>query len=212
MKGLIRNNFYSMESNMGISFLIAAFLAATPLLLPDSNFIPRIISIQIFIFIVNTGTSLHADTVAKWNKYELTLPVERKEAILAKYISIAILILLGVLMGGITLIVSSAAGISLESSAVLSGYTYGLTLSAISVGIMYPLMLKFGTDKNELIMILSAFAAVGMLLAAFALSPWTEGMNMHHPFVALIYTLTALVIFIASYFISVEIYQRKEFA
>ena len=186
MKGLIRNNFYSMESNMGISFLIAAFLAATPLLLPDSNFIPRIISIQIFIFIVNTGTSLHADTVAKWNKYELTLPVERKEAILAKYISIAILILLGVLMGGITLIVSSAAGISLESSAVLSGYTYGLTLSAISVGIM--------------------------LLAAFVLSPWTEGMNMHHPFVALIYTLSALVIFIASYFISVEIYQRKEFA
>lgn len=213
MKGLIRNNFYLMESNMGISFLIAAFLAATPLLLPDSNFIPRIISIQIFIFIVNTGTSLHADTVAKWNKYELTLPVGRKEAILAKYISIAILILLGVLMGGITLIVSSAAGISLESSAVLSGYTYGLTLSAISVGIMYPLMLKFGTDKNELIMILSAFAAVGiMLLAAFALSPWTEGMNMHHPFVALIYTLSALVIFIASYFISVGIYQRKEFA
>lgn len=82
MKGLIRNNFYSMESNMGISFLIAACLAATPLLLPDSNFIPRIISIQIFIFIVNTGTSLHADTVAKWNKYELTLPVGRKEACL----------------------------------------------------------------------------------------------------------------------------------
>ena len=38
----------------------------------------------------------------------------------------------------------------------------GLTLSATTAGIMYPLMLKIGTEKNEMIIILSAIAAVGL--------------------------------------------------
>ena len=153
MKGLIRNNFYAMEGNMGISFIVAAFLAIMPVFLKNSSFIPIILAIQIFIFVVNTGTSLHADTTAKWNKYERILPVKSSEPILAKYISFVILILLGVAMSLLTLFCAAAAGIILNLADLAAGYGYGLTLSSISIGIMYPVMLKTGTDKNELIRI-----------------------------------------------------------
>lgn len=212
MKGLIRNNFYAMEGNMGISFIVAAFLAIMPVFLKNSSFIPIILAIQIFIFVVNTGTSLHADTTEKWNKYERILPVKSSEPILAKYISFVILILLGVAMSLLTLFCAAAAGIILNLADLAAGYGYGLTLSGISIGIMYPVMLKTGTDKNELILIFSAFGSVGIRLGtAFVLSPWTEGMNLQHPLVNILSALAALVIFAGSYFASLGIYRHKEF-
>lgn len=65
MKGLIRNNFYAMESNLTISFIMATALAFTPLFIKNATIYPMIISIQVFLFVVNTGTSLHTDEVAK---------------------------------------------------------------------------------------------------------------------------------------------------
>lgn len=212
MKGLIRNNFYAMEGNMGISFIVAAFLAFMPVFLKNSSFIPMILAMQIFIFVVNTGTSLHADTTAKWNKYERILPVKSGEPILAKYITFVILILLGVAMSLITLFCAAAARLTLDLSDLTTGYGYGLTLSGISIGIMYPVMLKTGTDKNELILIFSALGSVGIRLAtAFVMSPWTEEINMQHPLVNAVSALAALVIFAGSYFVSLRIYHHKEF-
>lgn len=46
MKGLIRNNFYSMESNIKISFLIALFLSVVALFVKHSAFIQMIIAMR----------------------------------------------------------------------------------------------------------------------------------------------------------------------
>lgn len=212
MKGLIRNNFYSMGSNITISFILAFFLAIMPLFLKSTSFVPMIISIQIFIFVVNTGTSLHADEVSKWNKFELTLPIQKNDIVKAKYISFILLLLLGIFMGMVTTVFATISGNPLDNSTLISAYEYGLTLSTFSIGIMYPLMLKIGTEKNELILLLSAFGAVGMmLLVAALLAEWTDGMNLRHPFVETVSTIVAIILFIVSYFVSVQIHKNKEF-
>ncbi len=212
MKGLIRNNFYSMESNVKISFIIALFLSVVAFFVQHSAFIQMIIAMQVFIFIVNVGTSLHADVVSKWNRFELTLPVKHNDIIKAKYISFAMLFLLGVVMGSITAIsVCVTSGLS-NMPSVLYGYEFGLTLAATTAGIMYPLMLKIGTEKNELIMILSAITSIGLLVLISAiLTPLTGEMNMKHSLVGIVSTIVALAIFIISYFVSVRIYRHKEF-
>lgn len=212
MKGLIRNNFYSMESNVKISFIIAMFLSVVAFFVKHSAFIQMIIAMQVFIFIVNVGTSLHADVVSKWNKFERTLPVKYNEVIKAKYISFAILFAFGVIMGSITAIsVFVRSGFS-NMQSVLYGYEFGLTLATTTAGIMYPLMLKIGTDKNELIMILSAITSIGLLVLISAiLTPLTGEMNMKHSIVGIVSMVVALAIFIISYFVSIRIYHRKEF-
>lgn len=48
MKGLIRNNFYSMDSNIKISFLIALFLSVVALFVKHSAFIQMIIAMQVY--------------------------------------------------------------------------------------------------------------------------------------------------------------------
>lgn len=56
MKGLICNNFYSMESNVKISFIIALFLSIVAFFVKHNAFIQMIISMQVFVFIVNVSS------------------------------------------------------------------------------------------------------------------------------------------------------------
>lgn len=212
MKGLIQNNLYSMENSILIAFIISVFLAILPLSGVNPTFLPMIISMQIFVFVVNICTSLRADETAKWNKFELTLPVKRSNLVLAKYLSIIILIFIGMIMGTVTMVLSSHFDYTVSRSMLVYGFEYGLTLSILSMSIMYPLTLVLGAEKSEIIFILSAFAAIGiMLLIARVLSTWTEGMNLRHPLVGAVSVMVAIAAFILSYFVSVIIHNRKEF-
>lgn len=212
MNGLIRNNLYSMENSILIAFIISVFLAIVPFGGVNPTLFPMIISIQIFVFVVNIGTSLRADETAKWSKFELTLPIKRSNLVLAKYVSIIILILMGIVMGTATMVLSSYYDYSVSHSALVYGFEYGLTLSILSTSIMYPLSLKLGAGKSEIIFIISAFATIGiMLLIAAVLSTWTEGMNLRHPLVGAVSVIVAIVAFVLSYFVSVIIHNRKEF-
>ena len=212
MKGLIRNNLCSMENSILIALIISVFLAIVPFGGVNPTLLPMIISIQIFVFVVNIGTSLRADETAKWSKFELTLPIKRSNLVLAKYVSIIILILMGIVMGTATMVLSSYYDYSVSHSALVYGFEYGLTLSILSTSVMYPLSLKLGVGKSEIIFIISAFATIGiMLLIAAVLSTWTEGMNLRHPLVGAVSLLVAIVAFVLSYFVSVIIHNKKEF-
>ena len=150
MKGLIRNNLCSMENSILIALIISVFLAIVPFGGVNPTLLPMIISIQIFVFVVNIGTSLRADETAKWSKFELTLPIKRSNLVLAKYVSIIILILMGIVMGTATMVLSSYYDYSVSHSALVYGFEYGLTLSILSTSVMYPLSLKLGVGKAKL--------------------------------------------------------------
>lgn len=212
MKGLIRNNFYSMESNMKMAFVIAALLTLTPLLVKNPVFLPMIIAIQIFVFVANTGTSLHADETAKWNKYEITLPIKRSTVIGAKYVTFAILIFCGLLMSVITFAFAGVSELVLNMNTIIWGYEYGVILAMTTTALMYPMMLKFGTEKSELIMLVSVGMVVGMMLfVAMILSGATNGMNLRHPLVGAVSVVVSVLLFIGSYFVSLWIQSKKEF-
>ena len=121
-------------------------------------------------------------------------------------------LLLGILMGTVTILFSLISGHSMSLSTLFRGFEVGLTLSFFSIAVMYPLVLKLGTEKNELILLLSTFGAIGMqLLLAAVLSKWTGGMNMRHPLVEAAGTVAAILLFFISYFVSVKIHKSKEF-
>lgn len=83
----------------------------------------------------------------------------------------------------------------------------------MSSTILYPLVLKFGTDKSDIFLILSGLVSCGMLiLISGGVSLLTGEMNMKAPLVDLVSVSTALALFAASYFVSVRILRDKEFA
>lgn len=212
MKGLIRNNLYSMASNIRTSLILAGFFVLFPLGLQDVKFISIIMAVQIFLFVTHTGASLRVDETSKWSKFELTLPVRRRTIIGAKYVSFIVLILCGTIMSLLTLAVAYIAGVPLESQSVIYSLGFGLTLAITSVAVMYPVMLKMGAEKSELIFSLSVPSSIGiMLVLAALLAPMTGGMQMKHPLVATVSACTAAVLFVVSYLVSIRFHRNKEF-
>lgn len=212
MRGLILNNFYSMEDTIKLSFIIAVFSAILSLGINSPNILSAIISCQFFMIIGNISASLQVDESSKWNKMEITLPVTRGDIITAKYISFIGLLLLGALFGLITLVITFIKGVPLSISAILGGYTFGLSATITTIAILYPLILKFGAKKSETMLFASAGAAIGICLSVrVILNLLIKGVNFNSTQAGIVTTILSLLIFILSYFISVNIHRKKNF-
>jgi hypothetical protein len=212
MKGLLANNFYSTQENIRLSLIIALVVAIGSFFLKEASFIPMIIAIQIFVFATNLGTSLKMDAASKWNKFEITLPVTRRNIISAKYISFLFLILIGIATSLITVAFQGLWG-ELNSKMIISGYGYGLQLSFSTIAIVYPLILKLGAEKSETLMFAAAGLSFGLrLLVWYLLYLSDKTINFKSSIIVDYVSLAlALVMFVLSYLLSVRIHQNKEF-
>ncbi|MBP1904535.1 uncharacterized protein YacL [Paenibacillus turicensis] len=212
MKGLLANNFYSTQENIRLSLIIALVVAIAALFLKEASFIPMIIAIQIFVFATNLGASLKMDAASKWNKFEITLPVTRRNIITAKYISFLFLILIGVATSLITVAFQGLWG-ELNSKMIISGYGYGLQLSFSTIAIVYPLILKLGAEKSETLLFAAAGLSVGLrLLVWYLLFLSDKTTNFKSSIIVDYVSLAlALLMFVLSYFLSVRIHRNKEF-
>lgn len=213
MKGLVRNSMYSMGNNLKLAFIMAGGLIFAPLILPDNSlYLMTIISVQLFMFIANSATSLGADEISGWNKFELTLPVDKHTVILSKYISFFILILFGFITASLTGVLAVLVTPSMEITEFLWGYQFGLTLSLISTAIMCPMTLKFGTEKSEMILLLSAMTAIVFaVFVAWILSLFSNEMNLRSLRVGMVCISVSPLFWVISYWVSLRIYRKKEF-
>lgn len=213
MKGLLRNNFYSMGTNLQLSFGLTFFLAFVPLILGEEKSIAMVLAMQAFMFIANIGTSLHTDVTSKWNSFEITLPVKRSDVIKTRYLSFLILILCGIFMSMLTVLLSSFVFQDLDINGIIFGYAFGIAISLTTAGFMYPIMLKIGTEKNELIIIICAGIAAVLfqifLRLAAPLVPDDGNINQR-AMLAVIVAFISIGLFVISYFVSRAMYQKKE--
>ena len=212
MRGLLLNNFYSMSSNIKLSFSIALVLVFVSLFVGGS-FLPMIMGIQLFIFILNTGASLQIDEISKWSKFELTLPVKRRTIINAKYVSFIILIAIGILISTLTAIVYIVFKGSVDIKTLIWSYCFGLTLSIATPAFMYPFILKFGTEKSDLIILLSSGLSVVLMFSiSILLSLFVPSINFRSPIVGITSLIVSVLLFILSYFLAVWIHRNKEYS
>lgn len=212
MKGLVTNNFYSMQDNIKMALFLSVVLAFVPFFLKNSSYSSMIIAMQIFIYIVNIGTSLQVDESSKWNRWEITLPVRRYTIIKAKYISFMALILLGLLTSVLTPFLLSLRGIAIDNKMLIHGYTYGLSLAISTAAFIYPLLLKFGAEKSELIIIVaSGLSFVLRIIVSILLNLTVGNINFNDNLVGILTTIISVFLFALSYQISVWLQSNKEF-
>ncbi len=218
MKGLIRNNFYSVGSALKwtIAFCIIvnfAVIIGTLRFTNTEGFLPILIIGQIGAFVGLTGTALQKDNTSNWSKYEKTLPVKIRDIVMARYISFLIFSVIGILLTTLTVVlfsVISAQPMNLER--VGYGYSFGITFALLVPALLYPLVLKFGADKSEIMLIISV--AITMFLfngGSVILTPYLINLNNANMIYRIACIVISAVIFISSYFISLSIYKGKEF-
>lgn len=212
MKGLILNNFYSMEDNIKLSFTLSILISSVSLIISDTKIISILVAAQIFIVLGNISSSLQMDEKSKWNKMEITMPVKRKTIIEAKYISFLLLIVLGSLFSLMTITVSLIRQIGLSGTEILNGYSFGLSLSLSTIAILYPVILKFGSNKSESVFILaSVLSIVIRFLVWKGLRLVINDVNFNGIEVGISNMLVSIIMFFISYFISVKVHTIKNF-
>ena len=216
MKGLLRNNFYSVRSALKwtIALCIVANFAVIigAVRFPNNDsFLQILILGQIGAFIGLTGTALQKDNTSNWSKYEKTLPVKVRDITMARYVSFIIFSVIGILFATLTVVlvsVFSTQPMNLEK--VGYGYSFGITFALLVPSLFYPLVLKFGADKCEIM--LSISIAITLFLfngGSVILRPYLINLNNSNMIYRIGCIVISLIMFISSYFISVAIYKRK---
>lgn len=218
MKGLIRNNFYSVGSTLKWTVAFCIFINIVVIIgivrFPNNNgLLPTLMLGQIGAFVGLTATALQKDNTSKWSKYERTLPVRISDVVMARYISFLIFSVIGILLATVTVLLFSVASnqpVNIER--VVYGYSFGIVFSLLVPALLYPLVLKFGADKSEIMLMISVLITMGLFVGgSVILTPLFNNLNNADMIYRIVCIVISVVVFISSYFISVHIYKRKEY-
>jgi len=219
MIGLLKNSFYGAIRSAGV--LLFVILAVGLALLITGN--PILLTLNV---IISAGaasfvaiSSFRRESSTKWYKYELTTPVKRNDIVKAQYISHVAWVVCGIIVS--TIFVALAVLLhtngyffyELRDPLALFCFSVG---TALFIGVLfYPITYLMGTDKNEVVMIISLIGAVGLtfgivwlLNAAYGFKPLSD---LEFYFSVSVYMAVAISFYIFSYYISTLIYRRKEF-
>ena len=212
MIGLLYKEFYTLRRYMTsyasalVMFIVLSFI------MKSAVYLQSMLAMSLGML---TLTGMTYDKMYGWDKMVLTMPLKRSQIVLSKYIANAA-------MGIAAMVISTGLGIILlsiipmeEDSAGMMVIT-GILLFAVLLiiySVILPLMYKFGVERTRIYMAgVVALMLVG-LTTVMEYVPDTifEYLEDHAVMCGAGFVGFACVCYILSYFISVGIYQKKEF-
>ncbi len=213
MKGLIRNNFYMVEGSLKATLIFAIFSIILVVIVALNNMI--VISPMLGGlfggFGALAGTAAQKDAASKWNRFELTMPVSRIDIIKARYISFLLYDLIALILAIIGILSFYAVTKYLPLEEIGFGFTFGFCFALLLQASLFPLTLIFGSDKNESLLFVSVAISLGVYFGASFLA-----VILFHKVDTLDFLfrtgmiIFSIIFFIASYFFSTYIYNKKE--
>ncbi|MCM1221691.1 MAG: ABC-2 transporter permease [Lachnospiraceae bacterium] len=213
MKGLLKNNFFAVCSNVKVF---------TPFMLMLGIFVVAVISPSLLIgyvmlsivgFSVIAVASIKKEFVSKWGKYKLTLPIKRANIVKSYFISQLIWLIVGIVFAG--------TGISLswllhgcpfdKSIDALLVFALGISVSFLTGAFFFPLFYLGGEERSEVSLVISLLCGIGIALGIistlnFYLTPGLATVLIG----AVVLVICSLLVFALSYPLTVSIYKKKE--
>ncbi|MBC3803484.1 ABC-2 transporter permease [Acetobacterium fimetarium] len=211
MKGLILKDLINLKKSMRtLGIMLLAFVVIY-IPLGSESFISGMVVLMFAMLVI---TTMSYDDMAKWDTYALTMPISRKEVVLSKYLLMLMLDFTSVVLAlALTFVGSLLTGTGMTTETLL-GIPIILMIAVIFGSVLIPMIYKFGIEKARLMIVLCGAipTAVFLVLAQMDI-PFPAIGNEETAFqtIMLAMALISVMTFIASYFIAVRIYQKKEF-
>ena len=217
MKGLIRHNFYSMEDSLKLTSAINIMMAIGVSVLGIFNSFARswiaiVILLQMGSYAVQVASTLQKDVSSQWNKFEITMPVRRKDVVKAKYICFILNGVLGIAAALLTVIISQLLQIDINVEKVFLGITFGIVITFALPALMYPLLLIFGVDKTEMVLSISVILISILFVGSSVIFNYImPDLSVYSNLVFRCSIIViSIILFIISYMFSVISYKKKE--
>lgn len=218
MKGLLKNQFYGAWGSAVI--LLLFFLAIGIGLVISGN--PSLLNIYVVVssaaFSFNAVSGFRKEASSKWNKYELSIPVTRNQIVKSRFVSHALWTLSGIILSALFVLITLKIHGNMYFYYLVRDplmlFSCGIGIALLTGSIFYPLIYFLGTDKSEIIMIISLLGSVGATIGIFwllnAANDFQGLSDSEFYLIVTAYIAIVLVTFILSYFLTTLIYQKKE--
>lgn len=219
MTGLLKNNFYGALGNIRLFLAFDAALYAALLISGSVSLMNILTVVTAPVLALLAVSCLRKESGSKWDKYKITLPVTRKAIVTSHYICHLAWTLLGmigtILLMALTVLIHGnlyfAYGIRDALTLVLCGGITALLIGAIS----YPLLYFWGAERTEAVIAISIVASIGILLSLTWLINLFFGngtlSDSEYYFSTAATAAISGILYIASYFLSVAILNKKEY-
>ncbi|MBY2073529.1 ABC-2 transporter permease [Clostridioides difficile] len=211
MKGIILKDLLNLKGNIKFILLFIimfGFMSS----LGDGN-VNNFIGVIIVLCTTMIVSTFSYDDLNKWDSYVLTMPINRNDIVLSKYLTMLIFSFIGVL---VSLIVSVTIGYFKNTLILNETLLINALILSISVcfgSLILPLIYKFGTERARLLMILCFLVpTLALLVFKSILENISSPISIEIILNTLVYSLpfVAILLFVISYFISSKIYSKKE--
>ncbi|HGS8851781.1 TPA: ABC-2 transporter permease [Clostridioides difficile] len=211
MKGLILKDLLNLKGNIKFILLFIimfGFMSS----LGDGN-VNNFIGVIIVLCTTMIVSTFSYDDLNKWDSYVLTMPINRNDIVLSKYLTMLIFSFIGVL---VSLIVSVTIGYFKNTLILNETLLINALILSISVcfgSLILPLIYKFGTERARLLMILCFLVpTLALLVFKSILENISSPISIEIILNTLVYSLpfVSILLFVISYFISSKIYSKKE--
>ena len=209
MKGLLLKDWFVICKQCRYLLFVPAVFLAVSALSDDSQFF------AIFAFLLSAMypmTVMGLDEQSKWERYALTMPFRRRDLVLSKYLlSFCSLFLYGVLYLLLVLLFKhdpEAMKVSVMLTSV--GISIGILYSALA----YPFLFKLGMEKGRIWYLILIVVVCGNGAALAAMLGDEISLNLLLTWMdclLLILPLAALSLFGLSAFLSIKLYESREF-
>ena len=206
MLGLIKKDLLLMKTNaksLLVIFIIYLLMAI------NGNF-DIVVMLPLFMMVLLISTFGY-DEYNNWDAYVNALPVGRKNIILSKYLTSAILL---VCSSMISCIIAYVLTFFYEKSDISHSLSYiggCLCGMLITISLMYPLIFKYGSQKGRIagfVLIAGSGFVLGLLSK---IKVFSTVVNSFETYFLIAFVVLAILMLIGSYIISVKIYSKREF-
>lgn len=209
MHGLIQKDLYSLKGSLKSILLIMIVFGV--IFIPQAGGI-SFIAVTVFMMSSLVISTISMDDFVKWDKYALTLPLSRKDIVRSKYELLLLLSITGAVIG---LAVTAVYNIAVNQASVEEILMMGIMMVAISIallGIVMPVIYKFGVEKARILMMACIFLPIVLILGLVYAA---ENLGINLPEVSnLLLVVTTIIISAAvlllSYFVSLKIYSKTD--
>ncbi|NJJ64689.1 ABC-2 transporter permease [Clostridioides difficile] len=206
MKGLILKDLLNLKGNIKFILLFIimfGFMSS----LGDGN-VNNFIGVIIVLCTTMIVSTFSYDDLNKWDSYVLTMPINRNDIVLSKYLTMLIFSFIGVL---VSLIVSVTIGYFKNTLILNETLLINALILSISVcfgSLILPLIYKFGTERARLLMILCFLVpTLALLVFKSILENISSPISIEIILNTLVYSLpfVAILLFVISYLFFIHI-------
>jgi len=207
--GLLTFNYYSVRGSVGLDLLICLAIGVAAQILGHSG------AMHLFVALVVTSAPfvvmVKGEGTAKWEQYQIAMPVTRKDLATSLYLNVFVAAVLGIpiigFVWGLGFIFNETTFTLSIIQGINASFLYGFVL--LTTALLYPLICtNFGKRKEATMMLICcvvAFAIVSAMSGAGNLIGLTSGVIS-----LLIIAITGMA-FIISLFITRAIYSKMNF-